>query len=155
MTAGIAGEKKLKLYVETLSQVKDKDNTFVRWSDIRMLRRMVRDRQFRNYNPGQTIAHWRYVRRSELRYIISKLTTAHIIVNSYLAYELPVLKSFLFHSFPGFIREFRQNSGFEDAYERASRVYELLSQVPEWTNMSLIPSDSLLREFIGGSTYTY
>jgi uridine kinase len=155
MIAGIAGENKFKLYVETLSQLKDKDEKFVRWSDIRMLRRMVRDKQFRNYNPGQTIAHWRYVRRSELRYIISKLTTAHVIVNSYLAYELPVLKSFLFHLFPGFIREFKQNSEFEDAYERASRVYEFLSQVPEWTNLTVIPAGSLLREFIGGSIYNY
>ncbi|MBN1698475.1 MAG: hypothetical protein JW881_13250 [Spirochaetales bacterium] len=155
MTESIDDEKKLKVYVESLSQTKDERGAFIRWSDIRMLRRMVRDKQFRNYNPRQTIAHWRYVRRSELRYIISKLKTAHVIVNSYLAYELPVLKSFLFHEFSRFIDEFRGKSEHEDAFERASRVHDLLSQVPGWTNIDVIPRDSLLREFIGGSMYRY
>jgi len=83
MTDGIDEEKKFKLYIETLSQLKDSNGRFIRWADIRMLRRMVRDMQFRNYSPHQTLAHWHYVRRSELRYIISRLTEAHTIMNSF------------------------------------------------------------------------
>lgn len=155
MTEGIPGEQKCKLYIETLSQLKDNDGRYVRWSDIRMMRRIVRDTQFRNYNPLETITHWRYVRRSELRYIVSKLESAHIIVNSFLAYELPVLKWYLKDFFPGFVEKLKGIREHEDAYERAIRITGLLKQIPEWSELDCIPQDSLLREFIGGSRYQY
>ena len=155
MTGEIPEEKKFKLYIETLSQVKDKEHRFVRWADIRMLRRMVRDMQFRNYSPEKTIAHWHLVRRSELRYIISKLREAHVIVNSYLAYELPVMKARLGGLFPGFIEKFEGDTEREDAYERALRVKKIFDEIPAWEDESIIPKNSLLREFIGGSSYEY
>jgi uridine kinase len=155
MTAGVPEEQKCSLYIETLSQIKDERGRYIRWPDIRMMRRMVRDTHFRNYNPLETIAHWRYVRRSELRYIISKLESAHIIVNSYLAYELPVLKTYLKDFFPGFVEKLKGVPEYEDARERAVRVSGLLEQIPGWYNDGCIPGDSLLREFIGGSIYTY
>ncbi|MBN2440906.1 MAG: hypothetical protein JXJ04_06160 [Spirochaetales bacterium] len=155
MTEDIPGIQKCKIYIETLSQLKDNDSRFVRWSDIRMMRRMVRDTQFRNYNPHETITHWRYVRRSELRYIISKLEFAHVIINSFLPYELPILKWHLKDFFTGFTDTLRSIKEHEDAYERALRISKLLEQIPEWGEMNYIPPDSLLREFIGGSIYTY
>ncbi len=155
MTGEIPEEKKFKLYIETLSQVKDREHRFVRWADIRMLRRMVRDMQFRNYSPEKTIAHWHLVRRSELRYIISKLRDAHVIVNSYLAYELPVMKARLGSLFPGFIEKFEGDTEREDAYERALRVKKIFDEIPAWEDESIIPENSLLREFIGGSSYEY
>ena len=63
MTAGVPEERKFRLYIETLAQLKDSANRFVRWTDFRLLRRMVRDMQFRNHNPRQTLVHWHYVRR--------------------------------------------------------------------------------------------
>ncbi len=155
MTQGIAAEKKFKLYIETLPQIKGKDNRFIRWADVRMLRRMVRDMQFRNYNPGQTIAHWHYVRRSELRYIVARLKQAHRVINSYIAYELPLMKNRLGDLFPGFIEQFRDDPEREDAYERAIRVNEIFSQIPSWQDESVVPKYSLLREFLGGSGYSY
>ena len=155
MTEGIGEEKKFKLYIETLSQLKGEDGRFLRWADVRMLRRMVRDTQFRNYNPRQTIMHWHYVRRSELRYIVSRLRQAHAIVNSFLPYELPIMKSRLGGLFPEFIDDFRKDSEREDAYERAVRVHEIFRQIPTWADESVVPRFSLLREFIGGSTYAY
>ena len=155
MTAGIDEEKKFKLYIETLSQIKDRDSRFIRWADIRMLRRMVRDMQFRNYSPGQTLAHWHFVRRSELRYIIPRLTQAHFIVNSFLAYELPLMKHRLGSYFLAFTRELKDDPEKEDAFNRAQRVEEIFRQIPVWTDESIVPGKSLLREFIGGSEYSY
>lgn len=115
----------------------------------------MRDMQFRNYNPGQTIAHWHYVRRSELRYIISRLQQAHAVINSYLAYELPLMKNRLGDFFPRFIEEFKDDSDREDAFERAVRVNDIFEQIPSWQDESVIPKYSLLREFLGGSGYSY
>ena len=155
MTAGIPEEKKFKLYIETLSQIKGRDNRFIRWADIRLLRRMVRDMQFRNYNPRQTLTHWHYVRRSELRYIIARLRQANVIVNSFLAYELPLMKHRLGASFPRFIEEFQGNPEREDAFERARRIQEMFDQIPAWSDETVVPDTSLLREFLGGSSYSY
>jgi uridine kinase len=155
MTAGLPDRSKFKLYVETLSQLKDETGRFIRWADIRMLRRMVRDMQFRNYSPRQTIAHWHFVRRSELRYIISRISRAHHIVNSFHPYELPIMKHRLGDLFPGFIEEFRDNPDRGDAMERAQRVMDIFTMIPEWSDESVVPGDSLIREFIGGSTYSY
>jgi uridine kinase len=155
MTDGIDEEKKFKLYIETLSQLRDSNGRFIRWADIRMLRRMVRDMQFRNYSPRQTLAHWHYVRRSELRYIISRLTEAHTIMNSFLPYELPIMKHRLGDFFPEFIEKFRDDPEKTDALGRAQRVQEMFQEIPAWTNESVVPEDSLFREFIGGSSYSY
>jgi uridine kinase len=120
-----------------------------------MMRRMVRDMQFRNYNPRQTLHHWHLVRRSELRYIISRLRDAHVVVNSYLAYELPIWKARLSDTLLSLVKELEGTVEREDARERALRVTELFERFPAWSNEELVPGDSLLREFIGGSVYTY
>ncbi len=155
MTESIPEYQKFKLYVETLSQLKDEEGRFIRWADIRMLRRMVRDMQFRNYSPRQTLVHWHFVRRSELRYIISNIVKAHCIMNTFLVYELPIMKNRLGNLFPGFMEEFRDDPERGDALERAQRVQCIFERVPAWTDEDIVPGDSLLREFIGGSTYSY
>jgi uridine kinase len=155
MTMGIPEEKKFNLYIETLSQIKNKENRFIRWADIRMLRRMVRDMQFRNYSPRQTIAHWHYVRRSEIRYIVARIKQAHFILNSFLVYELPLMKHRLGDLFPRFIDEFSNDSEREDALDRAQRVNDMFGEITAWEDETAVPRNSLLREFIGGSGYSY
>jgi uridine kinase len=155
MTEGIDEQKKFKLYIETLSQIKDRNGRFIRWADIRMLRRMVRDMQYRNYRPRQTLTHWHYVRRSELRYIISRISQASAIVNSFFPYELPLLKHRLSSYFTDFYEEFKGDIDREDAFQRAGRVREIFSEIPAWSDLSVVPEDSLLREFLGGSRYSY
>ncbi len=155
MTEDIPEERKFRLYIETLSQVKDRSRRFLRWADVRLLRRMIRDMQFRNYSPKQTIRHWHFVRRSELRYIVPRLREADVIVNSFLPYELPVMKHRLGGLFPAFIEEFRAEAEQADALDRAERIQELFAQIPAWEDQELVPADSLLREFIGGSRYSY
>jgi uridine kinase len=155
MTESITEHQKFKLYVETLSQIKDGKGRFVRWTDIRMLRRMVRDMQFRNYSPRQTLMHWHFVRRSELRYIIPNITRAHFVMNTFLPYELPILKHRLGHLFQVFIQEFKDDYNRADALERAQRVHGILQKIPVWKDEGVVPHDSLFREFIGGSSYSY
>jgi uridine kinase len=155
MTASVPEEMKFRLYIETLSQIKGADGRYIRWADIRMIRRVVRDMQFRNYTPRSTIRHWHLVRRSELRYIVPELRRAHALVNSFLPYELPVMKARVEKHLPSLIEEFGPLPERQDAYERAVRILELFRQMPAAAEESLVPRDSLLREFIGGSSYSY
>lgn len=155
MTQAVPEEKKFRLYIETLAQIRDDDGRFVRWTDIRMLRRMVRDMQFRNYDPRSTLRHWYLVRRSELRHIVSRLKHAECVVNSFMPSELPIMRGRLGHLFTEFITELQDDPDKSDALDRAVRVEKMLAAVPMVDNEEYIPETSLLREFIGGSSYTY
>lgn len=155
MTESVPVEQKFKLYIETLAQVKDDNGRFIRWADVRMLRRMVRDMQFRNYVPRQTLRHWYLVRRSELRYIIARLQTADVIVNSFMPSELPLMKRRLGTVLPDLVGELEGDLEKSDALDRGTRVLELFSMLPDVDGEDLLPGDSLLREFLGGSVYTY
>jgi len=156
MTASLPEESKFRLYVETLSQVRAADGRYIRWADVRMMRRVVRDMQFRGYSPRSTIRHWPLVRRAEMRYIVPELRRAHAIVNSYLPYEIPVMKARIHADLAPLIDEFRAGGeDLQDAGERAGRIQSLFDQVPAVTDERLIPGRSLLREFIGGSEYRY
>jgi len=155
MSAAVPDQNKFKLYIETLSQIKDSSGQFVRWADIRLLRRIVRDMQFRNYSPRQTIRHWHFVRRSELRYIVPRLREADVIVNSFLPYELPIMKHRLAAQFPGFVQEFGKDPESADAHDRAVRIQAVFGELAAWDDEAVVPPGSLLREFIGGSSYRY
>jgi len=155
MTAGIPDEQKFKLYIETLLQMKGPDDRFIRWTDLRLMRRMVRDALHRAYGPRQTLEHWHYVRSSELRYIIPHINTADYIINGAVAYELPIMRPRLIDYFARWVEDYRDDPERQDAFERASRVYELLQAVTPVEDDSAIPPTSLLREFIGGSAYKY
>lgn len=154
MTEAVPRDVKFKLYIETLSQLRDKNNRFVRWYDIRMLRRMVRDVRARCYNPLKTVGHWHYVRRAELKHIVPFISQANYIVNGALVYDLPVLKHYLFSYFPDILKTFKGDEKRQDAYIRANRVYKLLSSVEE-ADDTHIAKDSLIREFIGDSIYNH
>ena len=156
MTKGIKAENKFKLYIETFSQLKDANKQFTRWTDVRLLRRMTRDQRQRGYNPMMTIGHWHYVRRSELKHIIPYIPTVDYLVNGALCYELAVFKKYMFHHFPEFIKNYQHEPARQDAYIRAKRIFELLNSIETIENDDeLVPKNSLLREFIGGSSYTY
>jgi len=155
MTAGITDEQKFRLYIETLLQMKGTDDRFIRWTDLRLMRRMSRDAIYRAYNPRQTLEHWHYVRSSELRHIIPHVNTADYIVNGALTYELPIMRPRLMDHFDQWVQDYRDDAERLDAFHRASRVYELLKSVTPVEDDSAISPTSLLREFIGGSAYKY
>ena len=155
MTQGVENDLKFRLYLEPLLQMKDGEGHYVRWTDLRLMRRMVRDAQFRAYNPQRTLEHWHYVRTSEKRNILPYVSTADYVVNTGLPYELPVMCARLLEHFERWVDEYRDDPLRTDAFERAARVAKLLRAVTPVADESTIPPDSLLREFIGGSCYTY
>lgn len=155
MTAGVDDSSKFKLYIEPLLQMRGPDGAYIRWTDLRLMRRMVRDAAYRAYDPQRTLEHWHYVRASELRNIIPYINTTDYIVNSGLPYELPIMKARLFEHFERWVDLYKDDPLREDASQRAERVYHLLNVVTAVDDESAIPADSLLREFIGGSCYEY
>jgi uridine kinase len=155
MTSSVPARKKFKLYIETLGQFRGEDGTLMRWSDNRLLRRMIRDKNHRNLKPIQTLTHWHYVRRSELKNIIPYIKSTDCIVNSALPYELPLLKPRLFTYINKAIHSFGDDPKRLDAHIRANRVHDLMKSIKAVKDDSCVPSDSLLREFIGGSRYRY
>lgn len=155
MTRSVPVECKFKLYIETLGQVRADDGTFMRWADNRLLRRMIRDKDHRNLQPIQTLAHWHYVRNSELKYIIPFIKRADCIVNTALPYELPILRPRLFPCISRVRTMFADDPRRLDAHIRANRVYGLLKPLRAVRDDRCVPDDSLIREFIGGSRYHY
>jgi uridine kinase len=153
LTASVPEGHKFRIYIETISQLKGPDGRYVRWADIRLLRRMIRDALHRAYSPERTILHWHYVRRSELKHIIPYQESADHIVNSALPYELPFLKDRLFHHLPPFLEKWGDDEKRVDGYVRAERIHRLLDAIETGKDDSIVPPTSLLREFIGGSAY--
>ncbi len=155
MSKDIPDEKKFKLFLEPLLQMKDNDGNYVRWTDLRLIRRMLRDSIHRSYDPQQTIEHWHYVRASELRNIIPYNSTADYIINSGMPYELPLYSAKMLKFFTEWEKKYKDNPLREDAYIRASRLKALLKSIVPVEDDSPIPCDSVLREFIGGSSFSY
>jgi uridine kinase len=155
MTSSVAANRKFRLYVETLGQVRTTDGSFMRWADNRLLRRMIRDSWHRNLQPLETITHWHYVRRSELQHIIPFISTVDCTVNTALPFELPLLRHRLFHFFPKALERYRDDPKRQDAYLRAKRVHGFLEPLLPMADDTSVPPRSLIREFIGGSQYRY
>ena len=155
MTSSIPEEKKFKLYIETLGQLRTAEGTFMRWADNRLLRRMIRDSWHRNLQPLQTLTHWHYVRRSELRHIIPFIGSVDYVVNSAMPFEMPIMKAKLFKYFPEAMNLYKDDAKRQDAYIRAKRIFELMNSLTEVADDSCVSKKSLLREFIGGSEYKY
>ncbi len=155
MTEGILPEQIFKLYLEPLLQMKNSDGEYVRWTDIRLIRRMLRDASHRAYDPTKTLEHWHYVRSSELRNIIPYINTTDYIINSAMPYELPIYTAKMLDQFRNWRDKYRGDPLREDAFTRAERVYRLLSSVTPLENDDIVPGDSVIREFIGGSCLKY
>ena len=151
----ISVEVKFKLYLEPLLQMKGKDGRYIRWTDLRLIRRMLRDSVFRAYNPQQTLEHWHYVRGSELRNIIPYSNTADFVISSGMPYEVPIYANKMLKLFEEWKEKYKGDPLKADALERSARVYEVLKTVTPVADESAVPSDSVLREFIGGSTLQY
>lgn len=153
MLKGIEENSVFKVYIETLLQMKGNNGKFIRWTDLRLMRRMIRDEQHRAYDPRQTLTHWHYVRNAELRNILPFINTADYIINGAVPYELPVMRNRLFGHFKQWEEDYKDDPRRVDAYIRAKRVREMLESVMPIADESPIPETSHFREFIGGSIY--
>lgn len=149
LTDGIA-DNKFNIYIEPLLQLKNTDGEYVRWTDIRLMRRMLRDAIYRAYDYEKTLTHWHYVRSGELRGIIPYVGEADFIVNSGMPYELPIYHPKLFAHFGEWVERYQGDPLRQDAFERASRIRKLFETVTPVNDDSIIPKDSVIREFIGG-----
>lgn len=154
MTGAIPSEQKFKLYIETLLQMKGPENKFIRFTDLRLMRRMVRDARERAYDPQRTLEHWHYVRSSELRNIIPYVNSTDYVVNGATPYELPIMRHILFDDFARWMKQYKDDPNRVDAYLRAERVFKVLQAVTPIEDDSAIPPTSHIREFIGGSAYS-
>jgi uridine kinase len=149
MSASVPNEIKFKLYLEPLLQMKGPDGRYIRWTDLRLIRRMLRDAVHRSYKPQDTLEHWRYVRSSELRNIIPYNSTADYIVNSSMPYELALYRARLLEQFAQWETQYRDDPLRQDAYLRAARLHNVLRAVLPVEDDTPVPADSVLREFIG------
>lgn len=155
MTRSVPDHRKFRLYIETLGQLRNERDEFMRWADHRLMRRMIRDSWHRSHDPMLTLTHWHYVRKSELQYIIPFIGNVDFVVNSAMPYEFPFLKNKVFHLLPKAIDLYRNDFRRQDAYLRAQRIMQFLDPLCTDVDESCISSKSLFREFIGGSEYAY
>ncbi|HOC58058.1 MAG TPA: ATP cone domain-containing protein [Verrucomicrobiota bacterium] len=162
ITEGIPAAAQFRLYIETQNVLAEGDGCSGRrtqFTDVRLLRRMLRDVQHRNHSPLLTILHWHYVRAGELFSIIPLSGLADHVVNGGFPFDLPALKPF-FSGPGGYLprpEDFESYSGFLDARIRYERVRHLLESVEglsreQAASYEVIPGDAVIREFIGGST---
>lgn len=155
MTTSVPSENKFLVYIEPLLQLKDNHGVYVRWTDIRLIRRMLRDAAHRAYDPSQTLEHWHYVRSSELRNIIPNINRVDFIINSAMPYEIPLYRHRMLSHFQNWVAKYQDDPLRQDAYQRAERVRNLLEQITPSADEGLVPENSVVREFIGGSLYSY
>jgi uridine kinase len=162
ITEGIDASAQFRLYIETLNVLYEGDgstNRLTQFTDVRLIRRMLRDAQHRNHSALRTILHWHYVRYGELFSIIPLMGLGDHIINGGFPFDLPALKPFLIGE-SGLLpkpEDFAPYAGFLDARIRYDRVKTLLESVEGFTKkqistVDLIPGDAVIREFIGGST---
>ncbi len=154
LTAAVPQNKKFRIYIESMNVIRDINGAWTRWADVRMMKRMIRDSRHRGYSTDQTLAHWPYVRKGELKHIIPYIFSTDSVINAGLPYELSVLKFALKDLLPGteFVHRLR-GEGRLDPYVRGLRVHSLLATVEEFGTWDWIPNTSPIREFIGGSSY--
>jgi uridine kinase len=136
-----------RVFASALTCLNLDDHNRIRTTDVRLLRRIVRDNQFRGYPPEETLAIWPKVRGAEEKYIFTYQENADSMFNTALQYELPVLKLFAYD----LLREVPSDS---PNYLLARRLIKTLNYLPDLDPEILdeIPPLSLLREFIGGCT---
>ncbi|MDR0638583.1 MAG: nucleoside kinase [Spirochaetaceae bacterium] len=147
LTEMIPAKAKFKLYVSPLTQLNLDDHNRVPTSDNRLIRRLVRDHQFRGTGASRTLSMWPSVRRGELRHIFPYQNSADFIFNSALDYELAVLK---FYAEP-LLHTVKPR---ETAFAEASRLLGFLDRFTPILPQT-VPPESILREFIGGSGFKY
>ena len=150
LSAKIADELKYKVYVSALTQIAIDNHNRIPTTDNRLLRRMIRDFKYRGYSALDTLKRWPSVKRGEEKNIFPFQEEADAIFNSALLYEISVLKR---HAIP-LLSEVPQQ---EDMYSEAMRLIKFLSffkDVPEQHERE-IPPTSILREFLGGSSFKY
>jgi uridine kinase len=144
LVQGVPNERVFRLYVSCLTQLNIDRHNRVPTTDVRLLRRIVRDAAFRGYTAEDTLRRWPSVREGERKWIFPYQENADVMFNSALVYELAVLR-------PLAEPLLRQVDTASPHYVETKRLLSFLSWVHPLARLDLIPDNSLLREFVGGS----
>ena len=145
MTTDIPRHQKFKIFIAPQAQINLDNTNPVSITDLRLLRRLVRDYKFRNASAEETFGMWPSVRRGEFRWIYDTQEGADFVYNSMLSYELCVMKKYAMPLLEAVDKE----GEFFPVAERLIRMLKYFDDMPdEW-----VPCNSLIREFIGGSCY--
>lgn len=147
LTEQVPDSEKYRIYVSALTSIKLDFHNYISTSDNRLLRRMLRDAKYRGYSAIETIQRWPDVREGEEKWIFPYQENADVMFNSSLFYELAVLKT---HAEP-ILRAVPQNI---KEYSEARRLLHLLEYVVPLSDEELPPT-SVVREFLGGSSFKY
>lgn len=145
LTPSIPKSDKFKIFISPQAQINLDDHNPVSLTDLRLLRRLVRDRKFRNAPAEETFSMWPSVRAGEFRWIYAHQEKADFVYNSYLPYELPVMKKY---AMPLLLAIDKESPHFMVAQRLIRMLKYFLDLEDDW-----VPSNSLMREFIGGSCY--
>ena len=145
MTESIPSHQKFKIFIAPQAQVNIDNHNPLSLTDLRLLRRIVRDYQFRGASAIDTMSMWASVRKGEFKWIYDTQEGANFVFNSFSSYELSVMKKYAMPLLEAIDTE---NEYFPVA-ERLIRMLKFFDDIPDkW-----VPCNSIIREFIGGSCY--
>ncbi len=147
LTEHIARDKKFMIYVSALTSISLDNHNWIPPADNRLLRRIIRDYRYRGYSAQDTISRWESVRRGEEKWIFPYQENADVMFNSAMIYELAAIRR---HAEP----ILQQVPRVEKEYSEAYRLLKFLRYFNYIADRELPPT-SLLREFLGGSSFRY
>ena len=147
LTSKIPKENKFKIYISDLTVLNIDNFNRISTTDTRLIRRIVRDYNFRGYSAKETLSRWPSVNRGETKNIFPYQEEADAMFNSSMVYELGVLAKYA----KPLLKEIKSD---EPEYSEARRIISFLEYFEE-IDETPIPNNSLLREFIGGSVFDY
>ncbi len=147
LTHSINDAEKYKIYVSALTTVSLDNHNRIPTTDTRLIRRIIRDYKYRSYSAMETINRWQSVRNGEEKHIFPYQENADVMFNTAVHYEIGVLKRYaepILHEVPS------NNIAFREA-TRLLKFFSYIVPIPDQE----IPPTSILREFLGGSSFKY
>ena len=146
LSASVSRASKFKIYVSALTQLNVDAHNRIPTTDARLLRRLVRDYQFRSFSALHTLKRWPDVREGEEKYIFPYQEEADVMFNSSLIYELAVLQQYAKPMLAEVTPDVPE-------YAKARRILDFCQYFQSIPDISIVPNNSILREFIGGSVF--
>ena len=147
LTAQIPEEKKYRVYASALTTILLDNHNYIPTTDNRLLRRIIRDYKYRGCSAQDTIRRWASVRAGENKWIFPYQENADVMFNTAMLFELAVIKN----QAEPILRQVPQNA---PEHAEAYRLLKFLSYIAPINDLE-IPPTSLLREFLGGSSFKY
>ena len=139
---GIDNKYKYKIYLSPFIPLNIDRHNYISTTDLRLIRRIVRDNRTRGYSVNKTIDVWQNVRNGEEKYIFPYIHQADKVINTALAYEIGVLKVYA----EPLLRSIRVDSNYYEEARRLINFLKIFYTIPS----EYVTEDSILREFIGG-----